>query len=254
MRVPRGFSSGKARRPGDSDATFSTGPLLPVCARSTRRPAPSPASPSLSSLSSRSSPAAARRARPPTARWAWTLRRAPTRGPGSVDAPGNPGSVDAPVSSGSIDAPGNPGSVDAPAAANASITLSGDQTGTFSAVAAAGTDTSTGTSLVGIVVPNPPSEFTAIAISVEVSGTLSAKDYATTDFTTAAAEVAAAGNKFYSASIGDNAAGSFGTLHLTSVEPLGQDGTSTVYTVHGSLDASVDAIAGGDPVTLAATF
>ena len=102
--------------------------------------------------------------------------------------------------------------------------------------------------------PNPPSEFTAIAISVEVSGTLSAKDYATTDFTTAAAEVAAAGNKFYSASIGDNAAGSFGTLHLTSVEPLGQDGTSTVYTVHGSLDASVDAIAGGDPVTLAATF
>jgi hypothetical protein len=174
---------------------------------------------------------------------------------GAIDSPGStvdgaPGSVDARVSA--IDA--SVGAPDATPIASGSITLSGDQTGTFSAVAVGGTDSATGVSLVGVTAAPLPTGYTAITISVELNGALAAQDYAVADFASAAAAIGAPGNKFYLAGTGNQAAGTFGTLHLTSVEMLGQQDTTTVYTVHGSIEATLDSTPSGTTVMMSATF
>lgn len=166
-------------------------------------------------------------------------------GGGPADAPGSV-VYDAavPVADGPPDAPLNtPG---------CTVTLTGDDTGTFDCAVTAGKNDADSFSVLSLSAGDGVSS--VLNYLAQIDGTLAVGSHLQ-DLASAAVTVQI-GSELYVATLGDDMdIGTVGTLNITSLTPVSTGGGATVWAPHGTLNAMlVSTTTSGNRATLSASF
>jgi hypothetical protein len=164
---------------------------------------------------------------------------------GTSDAgPGDAQTLDAP-SGGSLDAP--------PSASMGTIVLGGSLSGTMAAAVNAGQADGESISLVGITAQPLPAGYKAVNALLMIADAPMVKDYPAAALM-GAVTVTTSDDKTWTAVPGQPV-GTVGALHVTSVSVFMHTGNTTVFTLHGSFDATLaPQQQGGTNVIFTATF